>query len=245
MFAGVGSFSILIACHSKARKVFSIDISPVAVDLMCENARLNRVEGKLAPILGDAKDAVERHLKNTADRVIMPLPQKALAYLDYALMALKPSGGWIHYYEFKHASKTCWKHINKSRAATHNNSLPCIWKYSGRRYETFCQPKKLLLFLHGLGCILQVDMQFAYDPSPCVFLLFLEQCPQYPFRSRCQTAPDDGVGAGLRRMSRNILRWLILLMVGLSVLGAGEAHPVSAAPTLVKELNLVRQGIPS
>jgi tRNA G37 N-methylase Trm5 len=35
----------------------------------------------------------------------MPLPEKAFEYLDYAVMALKPAGGWIHYYDFEHASK--------------------------------------------------------------------------------------------------------------------------------------------
>jgi tRNA (guanine37-N1)-methyltransferase len=106
MFAGVGSFSILIACQSKVRKVFSIDVDPVAVKLMHENARLNRVESKLVPILGDAKDIARKRLRNIADRVIMPLPQKAFAYLEYALIALKSSGGCIHYYDFEHASKT-------------------------------------------------------------------------------------------------------------------------------------------
>ena len=43
--------------------------------------------------------------KNAADRVVMPLPEKAYEYLDYALLALKPTGGWIHYYDFEHASK--------------------------------------------------------------------------------------------------------------------------------------------
>ncbi len=105
MFAGVGSFSLLIACHSQARKIYSIDVNPVAVNLMRQNARLNRVEGQVVPVLGDAKDVVQKHLKNIADRVLLPLPRKALEYLDYALMALKPSGGWIHYYDFKHAYK--------------------------------------------------------------------------------------------------------------------------------------------
>jgi tRNA G37 N-methylase Trm5 len=35
----------------------------------------------------------------------MPLPEKAYEYLDFALLALKPGGGWIHYYDFEHAKK--------------------------------------------------------------------------------------------------------------------------------------------
>ena len=43
--------------------------------------------------------------KNAADRVVMPLPEKAYEYLDYALLALKPTGGWIYYYDFEHPLK--------------------------------------------------------------------------------------------------------------------------------------------
>ena len=35
----------------------------------------------------------------------MPLPEKAYDYLDSALLALKPKGGYIHYYAFEHAKK--------------------------------------------------------------------------------------------------------------------------------------------
>ena len=35
----------------------------------------------------------------------MPLPEKAYKYLDSAVLALKPTGGWISYYEFEHARK--------------------------------------------------------------------------------------------------------------------------------------------
>ena len=105
MFAGVGCFSIIIAKHSNAEKVYSIDINPIAVQNMQENVRLNRVYGKVVPILGDAKDVIEERLCHVADRVLMPLPEKAFEYLSYALLALKKSGGWIHYYDFEHAKK--------------------------------------------------------------------------------------------------------------------------------------------
>ncbi len=101
MFAGVGCFSILIAKRSKARKVFSIDLNPVAVDYMRKNVKANQVYGKVVPILGDAKSVIEeRGLDHIADRVLMPLPQKALEYLPSALSTLKPSG-WVHYYDFE------------------------------------------------------------------------------------------------------------------------------------------------
>jgi len=105
MFAGVGCYSIIIARHSKAEKIYSIDINPVAVQCMQENIGLNRVEGRVVSVEGDAKKVVEEKLRNIADRVIMPLPERAYEYLDSAILALKPTGGWIHYYDFEHAKK--------------------------------------------------------------------------------------------------------------------------------------------
>ena len=106
MFAGVGCFSIIIAKHSGAAKVFSIDVNPAAVRFMQKNVRLNRVYGKVTPLLGDSKEIVNSRLRRVADRVLMPLPEKALEYLPYAVSALKTWGGWIHYYGFEHAAKT-------------------------------------------------------------------------------------------------------------------------------------------
>jgi tRNA (guanine37-N1)-methyltransferase len=106
MFAGVGCFSIMIAKHSSAAKVFSIDVNPAAVQFMQENIRVNRVYGKVIPLLGDSKEIVNSRLQRVADRVLMPLPEKASEYLPCAVSALQASGGWIHYYDFEHAAKT-------------------------------------------------------------------------------------------------------------------------------------------
>ena len=77
MFAGVGSYSIIIAKHSNAAKVFSVDINAVAVRYMRENVLLNKAFDKVFPIEGDARTIVENKLPNVADRVLMPLPEKA------------------------------------------------------------------------------------------------------------------------------------------------------------------------
>ena len=105
MFAGVGCFSIVIARHSKAQKVYSIDVNPAAYQFMQENIRINSIFGKVVPILGDAKDIIQTKLSKLADRVLMPLPEKAFEYLPYAILALKNTGGWIHYYDFEHAKR--------------------------------------------------------------------------------------------------------------------------------------------
>lgn len=105
MFAGVGCFSIVIAKHSKAKKVYSIDVNPAAIQFMQKNIRLNKVYREVIPIQGDAKEVIEKRLRCTADRVVMPLPEKAFEYLPHAVSALKEAGGWIHYYDFEHAEK--------------------------------------------------------------------------------------------------------------------------------------------
>ncbi len=103
MFAGVGCFSILIAKIQSQSKVYSIDVNPAAVECMEENVKINCVSGQVVSLLGDSKDIIRTHLQGVADRVLMPLPEKALQYLPFALLGLKKTGGWIHYYDFQHA----------------------------------------------------------------------------------------------------------------------------------------------
>lgn len=105
MFAGVGCFSIIIAKHSKADRIYSIDINPDAIHFMNENINRNKVENRVIPIEGDAQVIIETGLVGKADRVLMPLPEKSYEYLNSAINALKPSGGWIHFYDSTHANK--------------------------------------------------------------------------------------------------------------------------------------------
>ena len=98
MFAGAGLFSIIIAKYAKPIKVYSIDINPDAYRYVVENIKLNRVEDTVVPILGDAGKIIEESLQGTATRVLMPYPELALKYLNYALLALENGKGWIHLY---------------------------------------------------------------------------------------------------------------------------------------------------
>jgi tRNA (guanine37-N1)-methyltransferase len=102
LFSGAGCFSILIAKLQPQTKIYSIDVNPYAYDYMRENVALNKVEGMVIPILGDARDELEK-LEGVADRVIMPLPEYAHSFLLLATRALKldtreGGAGVIHYY---------------------------------------------------------------------------------------------------------------------------------------------------
>jgi tRNA (guanine37-N1)-methyltransferase len=104
LFAGVGPFVIQIAKTHENVQVYAIDVNPDAVEFLKRSIRLNRVEGKVHPILGDAKQVVEEKLSGVADRVIMNLPEKAMEFVEAACKALKPDGGIVHFYSFVSAS---------------------------------------------------------------------------------------------------------------------------------------------
>lgn len=100
MFAGVGLFSIIIAKKSEPKKVYSIDINPTAFQLMLKNIRLNKVEDKVIPYLGDARKVIKEELVGKANRVLMPLPNFDKSFYEAAILALKNQTGYIHSYEF-------------------------------------------------------------------------------------------------------------------------------------------------
>jgi len=100
LFAGVGPFSVLIAKNNADAKVYAVDINPDAIKFLKRNIRINRVENRVTPIIGNARQAIEERLLGVADRVIMNLPEKALEFVDTACKAIKPAGGMVHYYAF-------------------------------------------------------------------------------------------------------------------------------------------------
>jgi tRNA (guanine37-N1)-methyltransferase len=99
-FAGVGSFSIMIAKHSHPSRVYSLDINPAAVRYHAQNNVLNRVRDRVDVICGDANQLVSSFLNGCADRVLLPLPELALQSLSTAKSALKNGCGVVHCYLF-------------------------------------------------------------------------------------------------------------------------------------------------
>ncbi|MCW3995105.1 MAG: class I SAM-dependent methyltransferase family protein [Candidatus Bathyarchaeota archaeon] len=100
LFAGVGPFSVLIGKKNQSVKVYAVDLNPDAVELLAMNVRVNRVDNRVFPMLGDARQFAATKLKGLADRVIMNLPEKALDFTDAACQTIKPQGGSVHFYAF-------------------------------------------------------------------------------------------------------------------------------------------------
>lgn len=97
MFAGVGTYSVIIAKKVRTAKVYSIDSNYVANGLCIENATLNKVSDRVIPICGDAAVVISEQLAGVADRVLMPLPERAREFIEPAVLALKPLGV-VHYF---------------------------------------------------------------------------------------------------------------------------------------------------
>jgi tRNA (guanine37-N1)-methyltransferase len=106
MFAGVGPFAILIAKKVKNVKVYAVDANPDAVEFLKKNIRLNRVENKVIPIMGDANEVVNEKLHGKADRVIMNLPEKAKEFICASCKGLTQAGGTVHFYGFMKTSES-------------------------------------------------------------------------------------------------------------------------------------------
>jgi tRNA (guanine37-N1)-methyltransferase len=105
LFAGVGPFAVQIAKTHQNVGVYAVDVNPWAVEFLERNIRLNRVEEKVFPVLGDARQVVKERFSRVADRVVMNLPEKAAEFIDVACDAVKPMGGVVHFYRFINVSE--------------------------------------------------------------------------------------------------------------------------------------------
>jgi tRNA (guanine37-N1)-methyltransferase len=97
MFAGVGTYSVVIAKANKTCRVYSIDSNASASELDKINAKLNKVQDRIVSICGDAAEVIKDRLAGQADRVLMPLPERAKEFVDSAMLALKEKG-IVHYF---------------------------------------------------------------------------------------------------------------------------------------------------
>lgn len=111
LFAGVGPFSINIARH-RSVEIYAVDINPHAIHYLKENIELNKMKGRIIPVLSDAHEFLSKNdLK--ADRIIMNLPGTASKYLEDAVKSLK-TGGTLNYYEFSSDYQTPVERIKEA-----------------------------------------------------------------------------------------------------------------------------------
>jgi len=129
MFAGIGYFTIPIAVLAKPSKIYAIDLNPVSIDFLKENIKLNGVEKKVIPILGDCREVVQK-LGSIADRVIMGYIPNTYKFIPYALKVVKRTGGIIHYHDIAKQEDLFEKPINTLKEAIlkHNFNIKILYR---------------------------------------------------------------------------------------------------------------------
>ena len=151
MFAGVGPFSIQIAKNHRVN-MHSFDINPAACKYLEDNIKLNRVSDKITvhnldvKTLVDTKSTLGETLKNSMDRVIMNLPEKAANYIDVACFLLKESGGILHYYLFNEKSSPIERAIQNLEKKFDEENYQIVKILSSRKVKGY-SPKIDLLSL--------------------------------------------------------------------------------------------------
>lgn len=95
MFAGIGYFTLPIAKFANPEKVIACEKNPDSHSFLVENIRLNRVEDRVIPVLGDNRDLPGERF---ADRILMGYVQTTSDFLPKALEMAKP-GCIIHYHD--------------------------------------------------------------------------------------------------------------------------------------------------
>ena len=117
MFAGIGQFSIPIAVHCRPRRIFSIELNPLAYKYLLENVFLNNVDHIVYPIQGDSKEIVPKLLRHKADRIVMGYVEKTQEFLEAAMMGVRAEGGIIHYHNIYKTNDIFQKPISEVKSA--------------------------------------------------------------------------------------------------------------------------------
>jgi len=96
-FAGVAPYAILIARHTDAAHIDSIEKNPAGHTYAEDNIELNGVRDHVTAHRGDVREIAPG--LDRPDRIIMPLPGSADAFIELALERIE-DGGTVHYYRF-------------------------------------------------------------------------------------------------------------------------------------------------
>lgn len=100
LFSGIAPYPLIISRFSRARTIVGLEKNPRAHEYALQNLDLNRKLTNIELFLGDAGELPARCAARRFDRVVMPLPTMAAAFLPPALAVLKP-GGWVHFYDLQ------------------------------------------------------------------------------------------------------------------------------------------------
>lgn len=102
MFSGCGPYVFVISKNTQAKKIIGIEKNPIAHKYAIENIKLNKARN-VELINADVKEHLPK-LKETYDRIIMPLPKDAELFLEDAFKVAR-KGTITHLYGFEHENE--------------------------------------------------------------------------------------------------------------------------------------------
>jgi len=98
LFSGVAPFPIIIAKHSKARKIVAVELGRECCKYAKENVKLNKLHN-VEIIQGDVKKLDKLIKKEKFKVIVMPRPQLKDSFLEYIWKFTK-KGTKVYYYDF-------------------------------------------------------------------------------------------------------------------------------------------------
>lgn len=96
LFACCGNLTLPAAVNNAIKRIWMVEINPVAYHYLIQNIYLNNLERKAIPI---REDNHQFHVKNIGDHVFLGiLPHPDHKQLKIGIEATKKHGGWLHYH---------------------------------------------------------------------------------------------------------------------------------------------------
>lgn len=102
MFSGAAPYPCVLAKNTEAKQIIGVEINPEGHKFGLENIKKNKIKN-VELYCGDVRKIVPT-IKQTYDRIIMPLPKTAEEFLDVALPVAN-KGCTIHMYGFYHVDE--------------------------------------------------------------------------------------------------------------------------------------------
>ncbi len=99
LFSGTGIFGLVIA-KQKDVKIDAVEINPYSCEYADKNLKINKLKGKMVVYCQDVEEFINKKEVLDYDRILMPAPKDAPAYLEKVIKKAK-TNTIIHYYFFE------------------------------------------------------------------------------------------------------------------------------------------------
>ncbi|MHA1913559.1 MAG: class I SAM-dependent methyltransferase [Promethearchaeota archaeon] len=159
LFSGVGPFSVQIAKLNDV-KIHAFDVNPHAYNYLRANIDLNILIGEITPHNMDVKDLIlpsnplGKDLYNSADRIIMNLPELSLNFIGVACFLMKKSGGTLHFYQFSEKPNPIKKTLDLLKKELHKFYWGIVEILSSRVVKSYSPKVELVV----------VDLKLSHTP---------------------------------------------------------------------------------